>query len=56
MKNVYCAVGLTTYKNYCTLTSKEVLPWLKRVVANFCPRGPGFVSKTFHPGFVVEKM
>jgi hypothetical protein len=48
--------GLTLYWSHSTLTSKQTVTWLKRLVANLWPRRIGFVSKTFHLGYMVDKM
>jgi hypothetical protein len=41
-----------TMTNYRTGT----MPWLRRLVAGFPPRRPGFETGSFHVGFVVDKM
>jgi len=33
MESVYCAVVMTIYTNQCTLTPKEAVPGLRRLVA-----------------------
>jgi nitrate reductase gamma subunit len=48
--------ALTLYTSQCTLTSKEAVPWLKRLVAELRRQKPRFISKTFHLGYVVGKM
>jgi len=55
METLYSAVCQTIYKNQCTLTPKEAVPWLWRLDANTWKLRLGFGSKIFHQGYVVEK-
>jgi hypothetical protein len=55
MGSVYCAVR-TDYRSQCTLKSEEAVPWLNRLVAEICTRRNGLISKTFHLGYVVDKL
>jgi len=53
MGNVY--KGLIICRIKCTLTSKEVVLWLRRLLGDLWRRGPGFSSRIFIPGYLVEK-
>jgi len=48
--------GLTVYRSQCNLTSKEAVPWFRRLVTDRWLWGTWFGSKTLHLGYVRDKM
>ena len=44
------------YRSQCNLISKEKVPWLRLFVVVLWKLRLGFSSKTFHLGYVVDKM
>jgi len=48
--------GLTIFMCQFTVSCKEAFQWFKRLFVDRTPREPGFFSKVFHLGYVVDKI